>query len=60
MSQCDENKGWENYFSSLPSGTPGKIEAESHLKQLASEGKRVFAGQGDIEMWQKSAENVGT
>lgn len=58
MSQCDENRGWENYFSSLPSSTPGKIEAESHMEKLASEGKRIFSGQGDIEMWQKNAGNV--
>ena len=59
MSQHDMNQGWENYFSSLPSFTPGKIEAESHVKRLASEGKRLFSGQGEIEMWRRNAENVG-
>ena len=59
MSQYDANRGWEEYFSSLPSGTPGKIEAESHTKRLASEGKRIFLGQGEIEMWRRDAENVG-
>ena len=59
MSQCDANKGWEIYFSSLPSGTPGKTEAESHIKRLASEEKRIFSGQGDIEMWRRNAENIG-
>ena len=59
MSQYDANRVWEKYFSSLPSGSPGKIEAESHTKRLASQEKRIFLGQGDIEMWRRNAENVG-
>lgn len=59
MSQFDVNKGWEEYFSSLPSGTFGKIAAESHMKRLASEEKRIFFGQGDIEMWRRNVESVG-
>ena len=59
MSQCDMNKGWEKYFSSLPLGTSGKIEAGSHIGKLASDGKRLFLGQGDIEMWRRTAENFG-
>lgn len=60
MSQCAVDEGWVKYFSSLPLGTSGKIEAESHVEKLASEGKRIFLGQGDIEMWRRSAENSGT
>ena len=59
MSQCAANEGWGKYFSSLPLGTSGKIEAKSHMEKLASEGKRIFLGQGDIEMWRRSAENIG-
>ncbi len=59
MSQCDVNEGWEKYFSSLPSGTSGEIEAESHMKKLASEEKRIFLGQGNIEMWRRDTGNVG-
>ena len=59
MSQGDANEGWGKYFSSLPLGTSGKIEAESHMERLASEGKRIFLGQGDIETWRRSAQNMG-
>ena len=56
---CDVNEGWAEYFSGLPSGTPGNMESELHIRKLASEGKRIFLGQGNIEMWRKTAEGVG-
>lgn len=59
MTQYAVDEGWVKYFSSLPPGTSGKIEAESHVERLASEGKRIFLGQGDIEMWRRT-ENSGT
>lgn len=59
MSHRDMDYGWRLYFSSLPSCTPRKIEAESHMKRLASEESRIFSGQGDIEMWQRGAQGAG-
>ena len=59
MCQFDTDQGWEQYFSSLSSDAPGKIAAESHMKMLASEEKRIFSGQNDIEMWRRNKENVG-
>ena len=59
MSQQDEERGWEYYFSGLPSGTIREIEVEAHTKKLTLEDGRLFSGQGDIEVWQKDEGNVG-
>ena len=35
------------------------MEAKTHTKKLASQDKRLFSGQGDIEVWHKGKVNIG-
>ena len=57
MCNSDAEQGWEEYFQCLSYNT---IEGHIHLKKLASEGHRIFSGQGDVERWRIDPAGFGT
>lgn len=57
MCDLDAVQGWEEYFQCLSYNTS---EAHIHLKRLASEGHRIFGGQGDVERWRIDLAGFGT
>jgi len=53
-------QGWNRYFRGLPYNVSKDTDIQIHLKRLASEGPRIFCGQGDIERWKINPTGLGT